>query len=165
MIDSFLTMLGDSALGSAIAQDATLFPWIEFAHVVAITSVFGLILVVDLRLLGLAGGNYPVTSLSRSLVPVTWVAFVLAVITGSLLFISNPVNYFGNSFFRAKMILILVAGINMLIFHFWTMRDVASWDSDPKPPLSVRAAGLISIGLWVTIIACGRWIGFTMAPF
>ncbi|MBO9575383.1 MAG: hypothetical protein J7494_06585 [Sphingobium sp.] len=165
MIDSFLNMLANSSIGVAIAEDPVLFPWIEVAHVLAITIVFGSILLVDLRLVGLAGRDYPISRMSRAVVPLTWVAFIIAVITGSLLFVSNPVTYFGNFAFRAKIALMLCAGVNMAIFHVWTMRSMRNWDETPQIPLAVRFAGLISIVLWVTIIVCGRWIGFTMAPF
>jgi len=164
-IDSALTALGQMPLSVHIAEDPVLFPWIELIHVLAITNVFGTILLVDLRLLGLAGRDYPVSSLSRALVPVTWIAFVIAAITGSLLFISNPITYFGNFYFRLKMLLMIAAGINMAIFHIWTMRGMRKWDTTPHAPFAVRAAGLISILIWLTVIMCGRWIGFTMAPF
>jgi hypothetical protein len=164
MIDSLLTAIADSALSALIAEDPILFPWIEVIHVFAITTVFGSILLVDLRLLGVAGRDYPVTALNKSIVPVTWVAFVIAAITGALLFVSNPITYFGNFYFRAKMLMMLGAGLNMAIFHFWTMRDADTWHG-ATPPAGARFAGLISILLWVAIVACGRWIGFTMEPF
>jgi uncharacterized membrane protein len=165
MIDSFLTMLSESSLGIRIAEDPVLFPWIEVFHVLAITLVFGAILIVDLRLVGLAARDYPISRMSRALVPLTWIAFVVAVVTGTLLFVSNPFTYYGNTFFRAKIALMLCAGVNMAIFHVWTMRSMARWDESPAIPVAVRFAGLISILLWVTIIVCGRWIGFTMSPF
>lgn len=165
MIESVLTDLGNSAIGTMIAENAILFPWIEVIHVLAITLVFGSILLVDLRLAGLAGRDYPILALSKSVVPLTWTAFIVAAISGSLLFISNPITYFGNFYFRAKMLLMICAGINMAIFHVWTLRGARNWDIAAKPPLAVRAAGLISIVIWVTVVACGRWIGFTMAPF
>lgn len=165
MIDSFLTMLSETPLGIMIAEDPVLFPWIEVAHVLSITIVFGSILLVDLRLAGLAARDYPISRLSRAIVPVTWIAFVIAAISGVLMFISNPVTYYENVYFRAKIALMLCAGVNMAIFHVWTMRSMARWDETPQVPLAVRAAGLISILLWVTIIVCGRWIGFTMSPF
>lgn len=165
MIDSILEALSNSRLGIAIAEDPVLFPWIEVGHVLAITLVFGSILLVDLRLVGLAARDYPILKLSRTIVPVTWVAFIVAVITGGLMFVSNPYTYFGNSYFRVKILLMLGAGLNMAIFHFWTMRGIRQWDDSPRIPLAARAAGLISILLWVGVIACGRWIGFTMAPF
>lgn len=165
MIDTILTALSESSIGTMVAEDAVLFPWIELFHVFAITIVFGSILLVDLRLAGLAARDYPISALSRAIVPVTWVAFILAAITGGLLFASNPFTYFENFAFRCKMLLMLGAGLNMAIFHVWTMRSARNWDTTPYIPPAVRAAGLISILFWVAIIAFGRWIGFTMQPF
>lgn len=165
MIENFLTTISESAIGIRIAEDPVLFPWIEVGHVLALTIVFGTILFVDLRLLGLAARDYPISRMSRAVVPVTWTAFILAVITGTLLFMSNPFTYFGNVYFKVKLAAILCAGVNMAIFHFWTMRSIGVWDDTKSIPLAVRFAGLISIALWVTIVVCGRWIGFTMSPF
>jgi hypothetical protein len=142
-----------------------LFPWIELAHVFAITTVFGSILLVDLRLIGLAGRDYPLGSLNRAIVPVTWVAFAIAAITGGLLFMSNPVSYYANVYFRVKMLLMLGAGLNMAVFHLLTMRAAAQGPEATVPSTGVRIAGLVSILIWVTVVVCGRWIGFTMAPF
>lgn len=164
-IDSLLTAISKMPLSVRIAEDPVLFPWIELFHVLAITIVFGSILIVDLRLLNLAARDYPISRLSKALVPVTWIAFIIAAATGSLLFISNPITYFGNFYFRAKILLMICAGLNMAIFHVWTMRSMRRWDETPHVPLAVKSAGLISILIWVTIIFCGRWIGFTMAPF
>ena len=164
-IETIMQSIVESSLAVHIAEDPVLFPWIEVMHVLAITIVFGTILLVDLRLMGVAARDYPIARLSKAVVPVTWVAFLIAAVTGSLLFISNAVTYYGNFYFRAKMLAMLCAGLNMAIFHLWTWRGVASWDESPRVPAGVRFAGLISVLLWVTIIACGRWIGFTMAPF
>ena len=164
-MESLLDFLANSQLGIRIAEDPVLFPWIEVSHVLAIPIVFGSILLVDLRLLGLAARDYPIQRMSKAVVPVTWVAFIIAAITGALLFASNPITYYGNAYFRAKIVMIFCAGVNMAIFHVWTMRSIADWDDKPQIPLAVRAAGLISILLWLAIVACGRWIGFTMAPF
>jgi SNF family Na+-dependent transporter len=165
MIHSMLDTIANSSLGIAIAEDPVLFPWIEVAHVLAITIVFGSILLVDLRLAGLAARDYPISRLSKAIVPVTWIAFIIAAISGSLMFVSNPVTYYENFAFRAKIALMLCAALNMAIFHIWTMRSMARWDEAPRIPLGVRFAGLISILLWVAIIVFGRWIGFTMSPF
>lgn len=164
-IDTILQSIAEMPIAVRIAEDPVLFPWIEVIHVLAITIVFGSILLVDLRLMGLAARDYPIARLSKAVVPVTWVAFLIAAVSGSALFISNPVTYFGNGYFRAKMLLMICAGLNMAIFHLWTWRGVARWDESPRIPFGVRFAGLISAVIWVAIIGCGRWIGFTMAPF
>jgi hypothetical protein len=164
-IETILQGIVESPLAVRIAEDPVLFPWIELTHVLAITIVFGSILLVDLRLMGIAARDYPIARLSKAVVPVTWIAFVIAAISGSLLFISNAVTYYGNFYFRAKMLLMICAGLNMAIFHIWTWRSVRQWDETPHVPLAVKSAGLISALVWVSIVVCGRWIGFTMAPF
>jgi len=165
MFYSLLEQLGETQIGTLIRENGAIFPWIEAVHVMAITLVVGSIFVVDLRLVGVASTTYPVSRLTRSLLPLTWVAFALALCTGLLLFSSQPTTYFDNFAFRLKMVMLLAAGLNMALFHMLTARSMPMWDNAPALPMSARAAGLISILIWITIIACGRWIGFTMAPF
>ncbi|HWJ68474.1 MAG TPA: DUF6644 family protein [Sphingobium sp.] len=165
MIDTLLDAIGDSAVGMFVAENATAFPWIEVIHVLGIVVVFGSILLVDLRLMGLAARDYPALTFSRTILPVTWTAFIVAVVTGALMFASNPHGYFGNTMFRVKMLLLLAAGLNMLVFHLITMRGGRMTDGPGPLPGGARMAGLFSLTLWLAIIACGRWIGFTMAPF
>ena len=76
---------------------------------------------------------------------------------------TNATKYLGNGFFVAKLVLIAVAGVNMLIFHFVSARDQPRWDNRARPPLSARLAGGISLLLWIAVVVCGRWIGFTMS--
>jgi hypothetical protein len=96
---------------------------------------------------------------SDRLLPWTWGAFAGAAITGGLLFMANASTYAANIPFRFKMVLMLLAGINMLFFQFVTFRSVSSWDVG-TPSTPARVAGLLSIGLWCGVIACGRWVGF-----
>ena len=160
----WIAYLEGSELADTIRENDLLFPIIESVHVLAICLVVGSILVVDLRLLGLASVNRPVTRLTHSILPLTWCAFAVAVVSGGLMFISNATKYLGNGFFVAKMILIGIAGLNMLVFHFIRARDLPKWDSASQPPLPARLAGGLSLLLWVAVVACGRWIGFTMQP-
>ncbi|MBT2186138.1 DUF6644 family protein [Sphingobium nicotianae] len=160
-----LDAIGSSAIGDFMAVDPSAFPAVETVHVIAITTVIGLIAIVDLRLIGLAGVSYPISRLSRALLPPTWIAFILAGITGTLLFTSQPVTYFDNMAFRIKLALMLLAGINMLVFHYLTMRNIAAWDRGGPIPAAAKLAGLLSLSIWILVVACGRWIGFTTAPF
>jgi hypothetical protein len=161
MIEAFCQWLYDTPWAETIRANELLFPWFESVHVLAITLVLGSFVVVDLRLLGIASRSRPVTKLVREVLPVTWVAFGLAVITGGTLFASNAVEYFHNFPFRMKMILMLLAGLNMVVFHFVTYRTIGVWDEAPRTPLSARLAGGLSITMWLAIVAFGRWIGFT----
>jgi len=159
-----ISYLENSALADNIRENDLLFPLIESVHVVAICLVVGSILAVDLRLLGLASLNRPVSRVTAGILPLTWGAFVVAVASGGLLFISNATKYLGNGFFVAKLCLIAAAGLNMALFHFISAKDLPRWENDRRPPLPARLAGGVSIVLWIAVVACGRWIGFTMQP-
>ena len=157
-----ITPLESSGLADSIRENDLLFPLIESVHVLSICLVVGSILVVDLRLLGLASTNQPVSRVTRAILPLTWSAFVIAVASGGMMFISNATKYLGNGYFVAKLLLIGAAGVNMAIFHAVSARDLPRWDSGSAPPLRARLAGGFSILLWIAVVACGRWIGFTM---
>ena len=152
----------DSGIAEAIRENDTLFPFVESVHVIAISLVVGSILVLDLRLLGFASVGRPVSRLANAILPVTWGAFAIAATSGFLLFISNASKYLSNGYFDAKIILICAAGLNMLVFHAIGARDMPQWESRGQPPLPARAAGALSILLWIAVVTCGRWIGFTM---
>ena len=158
----FVAYFETSALADAIRENDLLFPLIESLHVLSICLVVGSIFVVDLRLLGRASVQSPVSRVVSGILPITWSAFAVAVASGSLLFISNATEYLGNGYFVAKIFLICLAGLNMAIFHGISAKDLPRWENDTAPPLPARLAGGLSILLWVSVITCGRWIGFTM---
>jgi hypothetical protein len=161
-LQEFISYFEKSALADTIRENDLLFPLIESVHVLSICLVVGSILAVDLRLLGLASIHRPASRVISGILPVTWSAFAIAVASGSLLFISNATEYLGNGYFVAKIFLICMAGLNMALFHGITARRLPRWENDAAPPLPARLAGGLSILLWVSVITCGRWIGFTM---
>jgi hypothetical protein len=103
-----------------------------------------------------------VSRVTSGILPLTWSAFAVAIASGSLLFISNATKYLENGYFDAKIILICLAGLNMAIFHAISAKDLPKWENETTPPLRARLAGGLSILLWVSVVTCGRWIGFTM---
>jgi hypothetical protein len=162
LLYALISYFEDSALADNIRENDLLFPLIESVHVLSICLVVGSILVVDLRLLGLASINRPVSRVANGILPLTWGAFAVAVASGSLLFISNATKYLENGYFVAKIFLICLAGLNMAIFHAINAKDMAKWENEKTLPLGVQFAGGLSILLWVSVVTCGRWIGFTM---
>ena len=158
----FISYFENSALADNIRENDVLFPLIESLHVVSICLVVGSIFAVDLRLLGLASTDRSVSRVTNGILPLTWTAFAVAVASGSLLFISNATKYLRNGFFDAKILLICAAGLNMAMFHALSAKDLPRWENDTRLPLPARLAGGLSILLWVAVVACGRWIGFTM---
>jgi len=161
-LSGFISYFEDSALADNIRENDLLFPLIESVHVVSICLVVGSILVIDLRLLGLASLNRPVGRITNAILPLTWSAFAVAAASGLLLFISNATKYLENGYFLAKVLLICAAGLNMVVFHGISAKDLRRWENEAALPLPARLAGGLSILLWVAVVACGRWIGFTM---
>lgn len=158
---TFIKAIEGSALGEWMRSNVLAMPWVNAAHVVCIALVFGSILVVDLRLLGLFDRHRGVVRVSEEMLRLTWAAFIGAVLTGGLYFAANATTYWFNTAFRFKMLAILLAGVNMLVFQFVTFRGVAAWDRNAPTPTAARLAGALSILIWVTVIFLGRWIGFT----
>lgn len=164
-LDIVFQTLYDSPVAQTIRQNNSAFPWIESLHVLAITLVFGTISIVDLRLVGYPSHRRGARQLIVDLLPFTWAAFALAVVTGSLLFVSNAVAYAHNAQFQCKMLAMVAAGANMAIFHLTAYRRIGEWDDDRSPPLSAKIAGLGSLAFWLLVICFGRWIGFTISAF
>jgi len=161
MIKQIFQALEGTPWGTAVRESTWLFPTIESIHVLSLVLVVGSIMVVDLRLLNIASRQRSVKELTDEILPWTWTAFVCALITGSLLFSSSAVRYTGIWQFKAKMCMLVLAAINMGIFHLGAFRSVAQWDRAPsQPPLAAQLAGGISLSIWVIIVALGRWIGF-----
>ncbi len=154
-----------SSLGTTIAESTWMFPTLETLHVIALVSVLGTIFVVDLRMLGWTSNKFAVTAVAKDTLPWTWGAFVMAAITGGLLFISKASSYIANPYFLWKMGMMALAGLNMMYFHFMTWRTVEHWDRDASMPVAVKVAAALSIVFWLAVVFFGRAIGFTLGIF
>jgi len=158
---AFLKSLEDSGIATGLRGSLYYFPFLESIHVMALAVVFGTILVVDLRALGVASTHRSFTRLSRELLRITWGAFALAALTGSLMFLTNARVYAHNTSFQVKMLLLALAGLNMAAFHLTAGRSVASWDRARTAPTAGRITAALSLAIWVGVICAGRVIGFT----
>ena len=116
-------------------------PVIESTHVVAAVLLFGTVLVVDLRLLGLADSRFAFARISHETLPLTWIAFGVSVITGVLMFSASAQTYFDNTAFQLKALALCGAGLNMALFQLVTARRITAWDQCVPAPRAVRVAG------------------------
>jgi hypothetical protein len=158
--DGMIDVIQASALAEWMRTSVKAMPIVNALHVLAATTVFGTILIVDLRLLGFPDTRRPFTRISDEMLRLTWAAFALALLTGGLMFAANAQTYVGNTAFQLKMLALIGAAVNMAIFQRITFRGVGAWDQ-ARPPLAGRVAGAASIVIWVTVIFLARWIGFT----
>lgn len=158
-----LGALEASGLGQAMRQWLWLYPSVEVVHIVGIGLLFGSIAVLDLRLLGFSRG-ISVRTLARHVLPWTAGAFVLIIPSGLAMFTAHATEFVQSEVFVVKMLLVLAAGINAALFHTITFRTAGVWDSEEMrklpPPPSARAAGAISLFLWISVIACGRLLAY-----
>jgi hypothetical protein len=159
-LNALLSALESQGFATAIREGSSLFPWIECLHVLAVAIVVGTISIVDMRLIGLPAHVASVQRLIRDILPFTWGAFALALVTGLLMFASNATVYGKNLPFLIKMGLLVLAGLNMGLFHVVTAKTMHLWDEMVATPVIAKITGGASLTLWVSIIVCGRWIGF-----
>jgi hypothetical protein len=160
MFEQALTRLQDLSLPTQIRESVWLFPTIETVHVFALVLVVGSIMVVDLRLLGLSNKERPFSQVADEMLPWTWFAFSVAALAGLLMFSSKALIYYADIPFRIKMVCLVLAGINMALFHWLGMRHLGAWDR-AQPPWHAKLAGGASLLLWTSIVTAGRWVGFT----
>jgi hypothetical protein len=162
---NFWEQLEYSPVGIYVAESTWAFPTLETLHVIALVTVLGTIFVVDLRMTGLTSNKFALTKVAKDTLPWTWGAFVLAAITGSLLFVSKASSYVENPYFLWKMVMLALAGLNMMYFHFITWRTVEHWDRDATMPVAVKIAGGLSLLFWLLVVFFGRAVGFTLGIF
>ena len=157
---NFFIWLKDTAVGTAVRESLWIYPFVEILHLFGIVLLVGAIAMTDFRLVGMSR-QLPVTLTARHLLPWVWVGFGLAVSSGLVLFSGFATDYFVNTAFRIKLILIAVAGINAALFHFRVYRNVATWNENLPSPAAARAFAVVSIVLWFSVIAAGRLIAYT----
>ena len=152
-----------SALAQAMRQWLWLYPSVETVHIVGIGLLFGSIAVLDLRLLGFSR-KIPVTTLAKHVLPWTAGSFLLIIPSGLLMFTAHASEFIDSPVFVLKMCLIMAAGLNAALFHTITFRTADVWDSEEMrklpPPPSARAAGAVSLLIWISVIACGRLLAY-----
>ena len=164
MILRFCQWVETTSASQALAGSIWTYPILESLHAVGVAVFLGLLLVWDLRLLGLLFGRVPVTEVWARLIP--WIAagafFMMA--SGVALFVAKPVYSWGHVFFRIKLVALILALANAVAFHFGIERRVVDWDCVPIPPRAARVAGVCSIALWAVIVVAGRLIGYNWFP-
>jgi hypothetical protein len=156
----FCVWLQHTTVGVNVSESLWLFPLIETIHIWGIILLVGTTGVLDLRLLGFILTNHRVSELHHQLIKWTWTGFAVMITTGSFMFASEATKMYENGAFRLKMLLIVLAGLNAMVFEFTAFRKVANWDSQARGPIGAKVAACVSLLAWVGVIAAGRWIAY-----
>lgn len=160
MLFTLCEWLHQTAWSVALRESIWVYPVIESTHLLTVGVFFGLTVYWDLRLIGRALRDVRVADVSSRLLPwIRW-SFGVMCVSGVLLFYSAPATFYGNVFFRAKLVLLLAAGLNVWLFHRGIGRSEAEWGTGERLPLRARIAGATSVALWVSVIAVGRLIAY-----
>ena len=157
---NFFIWLQNTTFGTAVRESLWIYPAFEIVHLFGLVLLVGAIAMTDVRLLGMSR-RLPVTLTARHLLPWVWVGFVLAVGSGLSLFSGFATDYFVNTAFRIKLVLLALAGVNAALFHMRVYTNVASWNENVPSPFAARCFAVVSIVLWFSIIAAGRLIAYT----
>src|SRR5262249_25176192 len=147
----FFAWLSETQWSVDLHESEIAYSVIESVHVWTLCVFFGLMIMVDLRLLGWTMGKVPGSEFVDRVLPWAVAGCGIMVISGTLLVLAIPLRSYQNLFFRGKMILLVVAGLNAWIFHSRIYPKMAGWDAD-DPPKAVRRAGGVSLVLWIAIV-------------
>ena len=151
------TLLKGTAVAEFMRSDWG-WPTIESVHFIGLTLLFGTIAVWDLRLLGMAR-RVPVTEFHR-LVPFAVLGFAINASSGSMFLMTEPNQYLYNPAFQFKMLLLGLAGINVLVFYTTAFRRLVALAPGVGAPRLAKIFGAVSLGCWIGVIVCGRLITF-----
>jgi hypothetical protein len=130
------------------------------SHVLSMCLFFGLVLMMDLRLMGVGNMRTPFSQLQRRLFPWQMAGMAVSAVSGIILIYGQPSRFYANIFFWVKMMMMFVAGVNALAFHRSSYHTVSLWDAGGAPPVAAKLSGVLSIALWAGVVVSGRMIAY-----
>jgi hypothetical protein len=157
--------LETTALAIAIQESLYGFALLVGAHILGVAISVGILLWVDLRLVGATPLSRPLTEVYRNLAPWFIVGFGVMLLSGTALFVAFATAAYGNLFFRIKLLLLLLAGANALLFHWFAARPHDRSGGAETPTAAARLAGALSLAIWAGVIVMGRMMSYTMFSF
>jgi hypothetical protein len=156
---AWLVYLEGSAVAVAMRQWLWLYPIVEIVHIIGFVFLVGAAAMFDLRLLGLSR-RLPVADLAQHLLSWARLSLLLVIPSGFLMFMAHATEMAGLPAFRLKLLLIVVAGLNAAMFHRGPLKSVRNWNQCVAIPATAKVAAVLSLVLWVGVIACGRLLAY-----
>ncbi len=154
----FFRWLEMTPIADAIRTSRWMYAALETSHYIGLSLLVGAIMLIDLRVLGVAR-KLPLRSMI-GLLPFVWIGFAINVTSGTLLFIYGATNFGVNHAFWAKMTFMVFAGVNALAFQLATTRSGQDWIATERPPPLVKGFATVSFVLWLCVVTAGRWMAY-----
>ena len=158
MSDETLTWFGDTWMGVAMRENFWMWPMMENFHFFGLSVLFGGLVAIDLRVLGVAP-FVPMKGALR-LIPYVMIGFGINLLTGIFFFAGDPFRYYDNMAFQWKMGLIVLAGINALWFWFGEHNKLSQLADGQQADFPAKVIALTSLLIWVVVIVLGRLIPY-----
>ena len=159
MLANFFQWFYDLSVSATVRESLWVFPTLECVHIYSMIFLISVLGIFDLRLLGISIGRQrqPLSQLCSMVLRSAWVCFIVNAVTGLLLFVSLATDYYINSAFQIKVLLIFLG----LVFHSVVLpRAARNWEDAPSPAFWSRFAGGFSLVLWIGVVVASRWIAF-----
>jgi hypothetical protein len=156
----FAEAIGATWFSVALHESFYMYGWIESLHVITLMVSLGMLIVIDLRMLGLWLKDVPASKIAERLDRPMLIGFSIMVVTGVLLYVGIPIRTTQSLWFRIKVILLVAAFINAWLFRKHMQASVGTWDAAPLPPRRTRIAAALSLTLWASVVTCGRFIAY-----
>ena len=161
MFRHFADWLTTTAVSVALQNHSWAVATSQSIHILGICVVFSSACMINSRILGLGKQGRTVTQLSNTLIPWMWRALLVLVCTGIIQIVAEPVRQFVTPAFWAKMVMIIVVVLMTAVFARGVRHGAASWDEAGSRSMGAKVFAVLSTLLWVAIIVCGRFIGYT----
>lgn len=157
MFQSLASSIADSGLNQWIAETYWLWPVLEIFHFIGLSIMLGALLIIDARLLGMLR-TYDAGSVKR-LVPLAWVGFCINLASGTMFFVGDPMRYSINIGFQLKLLLILIAGLNVVVYQLQVRPQLTGWNTVSMPTVA-RLVAIVSLATWGGVLLLGRLIPY-----
>ncbi|WP_216207354.1 DUF6644 family protein [Polynucleobacter sp. Latsch14-2] len=158
---SFCSYIENTPLSLAIQGNAWVIPSVQTIHILAIAATLIAVLMIDLRLLRLAGNERSIAGVMGRYASIIWLAIPILLVTGAILIIAEPARSLANPAFQLKMLMLCT----VIAITYWLQqasnRNSFFWDASPNKRRLASILAICSIALWIGIVSCGRWIAYT----
>jgi len=152
--------LARPAIMAMLLESVWFYPIVESVHVLVIVIFIGLNVMLDARTLGITLRRVPASEVAAHILPWVAPAALVTLVTGMLLFLTDPTRFSANPFFLVKTIALVLAAMNLLIFHAGVYSRVREWDNARTPPRAARISAACSLALWTVVLVASRLVAY-----